>query len=325
MANDINNEGNISSLEPLPENKSSFSEIIRNKCLYVDKTEMIHKIITGPRAPYFLARPRGFGKTLLLDTFHDVFEGRKELFEGLKIAKLKYDWKSYPVIRIDMSGFNADPNEFQGDLTTELNAIANTQHEIDLKARNHVSALRQLIHWLSYQHRHSGQSGLSDKSDDNRRNVVILIDEYDAPILANIVDDKKCEAIRKILHNFYRVIKAQYRFVRTAFITGITSFKRLSLFSDFNNMFDISFESDFSTICGFTGDELRTSFRNHLVSALKIQENERYVQSGSSIETLVAKILSRYDVYSFDGIHNVLNPYSIVSFFAEKKFGDQYQ
>lgn len=318
------------SLEQLPENESSFSEIIRSKLLYVDKTRMIHKIIMGPKAPVFLARPRRFGKTLLLDTIQDVFEGKKELFDGLEIAKLNYDWKVFPVIRIDMSGLDTDPDKFEEDLTKEINSIAKINHGIDLNENSHVSALRLLIRQLSEKYKYFGQPHpiiLDDTIRNNdaiERNVVILIDEYDAPILDNINDDKNCEIIRTILHKFYRVIKSQYSLLRAVFITGITKFKNLSLFSAFNNISDISLETDFSTICGFTENELRVSFKNHLASAFNCFSNNNYFKPGSTVEALIAEILSWYDGYSFDGMHTVLNPYSIVAFFAKQEFGDYW-
>jgi hypothetical protein len=320
-------DDNVSPLKPLPANQSSFTGIIGQKYLYVDKTDMIHKLVTGPVAPYFLIRPRRFGKTLLLDALRNVYEGKRELFSGLKIAKLKYDWQPFPVIRIDMTDVNSDPDYFHTSLTRLIHNIAKNQHDIDLDIDkgDYVSALSDLIFQLSYRHDIWGQAVHAGKND-NRWNVVVLIDEYDAPVLDNIADFKKCEAVRINLHKFYRELKAKSQFLRAIYITGITKFKRLSFFSVFNNVCDISNLRSFSTICGFTEKELRDNFSEHLLSALQSLKDNHHFEPDATVESLVSGILSWYDGYSFDGLKTVLNPYSIVSFFDSEriKFDDYW-
>jgi hypothetical protein len=312
-------------LKPVPANQSSFADIIGQKYLYVDKTRMIHKLVTGPIVPYLLIRPRRFGKTILLDTIQDVFEGNKELFAGLEISKLKYDWQPFPVIRIDMTDVNSNPNHFEASLTDLINTIAEEENDIVLGKRDYVTAIRDLIIRLSSRNDVWSQSVDIGKIR-SRKNVVVLIDEYDAPVLDNIADFKKCEAIRERLHQFYRVFKSQSRRIRALYITGITKFKKLSFFSVFNNVCDISNMSDFSTICGFTETEFRENFRGHLALALKSLKNDNDIEPEATEESLISEILSWYDGYSFDGLNTVLNPYSIVSFFdnERKKFDDYW-
>ncbi|MDR1040069.1 MAG: ATP-binding protein [Deltaproteobacteria bacterium] len=314
-------------LKRLPVNESSFSEIIGSKSVYVDKTRMIHSLITNLKTPYFLARPRRFGKTLVLDTIQNVFEGRQELFAGLDISKLKYDWKPYPVIRLDLSSVNTDPDEFQEDLTTVIKTVALRDHKIhlDVKADSDVSAIRGLIEELYCRYADNGPSsgGAGRKSADSRI-VVILIDEYDAPMLDNIDDYKKCEAIRQILYKFYRAIKSEAKLLRHVFVTGITKFKKMPLFSALNNIKDISLGGEYSTLCGFTQDELTQCFDYHLNSSLKSLKRDRYFGPDSTVDTLMTEIMYWYDGYSFDGRTTVFNPYSIVSFFDAKEFDDYW-
>jgi hypothetical protein len=324
MTSETSSDADPIALKPVPANQSSFAKIIEQKFLYVDKTRMIHKLVTGRLAPYLLIRPRRFGKTILLDTIRNVYEGKKNLFAGLEIARLEYDWQPFPVIRIDMTDVNSDPDFFNESLTDLINTVAEEEHDVILDKVDYVTAIRDLIIRLSSRHEVWSQSVDAGKTGD-RNNVVVLIDEYDAPVLDNIADFKKCESIRVKLHQFYRVLKAQARRMRALYITGITKFKRLSFFSVFNNVCDISNMSDFSTICGFTEKELRENFSGHFVSALKSLKDDNGIDPDATEESLVSEILSWYDGYSFDGLDTVLNPYSIVSFFAnERKRFDDY-
>ncbi len=286
-------------MKKLPIGIQTFETLINNDLLYVDKTEIIFKLITQ-NSYYFLSRPRRFGKSLLLSTLKEVFLGNKKLFNGLFIYD-KIEWEKYPVIHIDLSNvvYNDTVEKFEQSVIAELNYIAK-QYDVKINNPiNHSYAFNELIKELSVQNK-----------------VVILIDEYDKPIVDFITNKEKATINRNLLRDFYSVIKANDQYVKFVFLTGVSKFSKVSLFSGLNNLKDITMNSEFSTICGYTQEEFEYYFADRFEETAKIL--------GYSIEQLKAEVKLWYNGYSWDGINKVYNPYSILNFFQDKKFGNYW-
>ncbi|MDE6522582.1 MAG: ATP-binding protein [Muribaculaceae bacterium] len=278
----------------------TFSKIISEGYLYVDKTELIYDLVDSSKY-VFLSRPRRFGKSLLMSTLEAYFKGKKELFQGLKIAELESEWKSYPVFRFDMSGGHLETPE-------------------DLKL--HVESYLKFI---------EKENGLhSDSSFGNKfreliieayqktgNQVVILIDEYDKPILDILHDPKKQETMRDALRGFYSVIKSCDEYIKFAMLTGITKFGKVSVFSGINNLRDISMLPKYNGICGITDKEFHGYFSDSV--AHFAEEN-----SISSEETW--KIFkTMYDGYHFaDAKEFVYNPFSVLNAFNDSRIGSYW-
>ncbi len=271
-------------MKKLPIGIQTFSEIRQNNYVYVDKTTLAVDLID--RYKYvFLSRPRRFGKSLFVDTLHSLFEGKKELFTGLAAEK-SHDWsKSYPVIRIDFSEGNFRIPE---NLHESLKAvIRRNEKRLNTAAEDLVPALRfgQLIREVC------------EKYDSQ---VVILIDEYDKPILDNMDQPEMAVLAREELKALYSAIKGNDACIRFAFLTGVTKFSRVSVFSGINNIEDISLAPEFATVCGYTQHDLETVFAEHLEGA-NMDEIKRW-----------------YDGYYFIGDH-VYNPFDILLFLRGNK------
>lgn len=283
-------------MKKLPIGIQTFEEIINNNYIYVDKTKYIYNLITQGKT-YFLSRPRRFGKSLLCSTLEEVFSGNKELFKGLWIYDSDYDWKKYPVIHLDMSSVDAtNVDDFRYELTTKLYSIAE-ELAVDVgEFRTPSSLLRELIIALS-----------------KRDKVVIIIDEYDSPILEHLTSLKFAEYMRDTLRGFYKVLKSSDKYLKFIFITGVTKFSRASVFSVLNNLNDISMSDEFSSLFGYTQDELESNFQDYLLDSGK--------ELGISIEKNINKIKKWYDGYKFSerGML-VYNPWSTMSFFKNQKF-----
>ena len=234
----------------LPIGIQTFEKIINGNFVYVDKTDFTLKLIEGS-GYFFLSRPRRFGKSLFLDTLTEVFMGNRDLFKGLYIYD-KYDFKKYPVIKISFGS---------GDFTDEetiwkkINyVLKNNEEDLNLKCKSqdYEGCFAELI------------KGACAKYNQK---VVILIDEYDKPILDNITNQKMALKARHILKNFYAVIKDSDRYIRFVFITGVSKFSKMNLFSGLNNLEDITINQDYAEICGYTHEDLKTLFREHLKGA----------------------------------------------------------
>jgi hypothetical protein len=255
----MSENANSSSKYPFAVGATIFRNIIGAKSIYVDKTELIYKLISYPffEVPRFLSRPRRFGKTLLLDTMQNVFQGNRELFSGLAIENLMGDrWDAFPVIRISFNTINSDPPAiFESSLLFAIKRIAQ-KNQILLDAPDSATAMANLIMSLSMRHREDWLLSEKDPSILPEGNVVVLIDEYDFPLIGSIGNDTDCEKIRLVLHKFYSTIKGCSEYLRFVFVTGITKFRELSLFSAMNTALDITLDTDFAKICGFTIDEI---------------------------------------------------------------------
>ncbi|MDR1036869.1 MAG: AAA family ATPase, partial [Deltaproteobacteria bacterium] len=247
----------------------SFEELVTDNSVYVDKTGIILNLLNrNDPGPYFLARPRRFGKTVLIDTLENIFQGDRESFEGLEISKPEHNfkWTPYPVIRINMNQVEPYPEFFDESLTTRLGACAKS-HEIDISLLAPMTALSTLIENLSAKHADSltASSGILHKP---QKNVVLLIDEYDFPLLDKIHDSAQCELIRIKLRNFYSAVKGSYKHLKLTFITGVTKFQQVSLFSSLNTVIDLTLDSKFSEICGFTEKEILDYYEPNLEEAI---------------------------------------------------------
>ncbi|MDR0733517.1 MAG: ATP-binding protein [Dysgonamonadaceae bacterium] len=284
-------------MKNLPIGTQSFEILRTTNCVYVDKTEIIYRLITTGRV-YFLSRPRRFGKSLLISTMEAIFKGKKELFEGLYIYD-RWDWSlQYPVIRIDWSNIkHATPEEMERSMLLFLKRHA-ALYQITLVSEYASDCFAELIELL---HLKTGQQ------------VVVLIDEYDVPILDAIgATPELMKKTREWIHDFYRILKAGDEHLRFIFLTGVSKFSGLSVFSALNNINDISMDSQYASVCGYTQPELESYFADYIDITAENMEITR--------ETLLKNIRCLYNGYTWDGKTPVYNPFSTLLFFYKKEF-----
>ena len=270
----------------------SFEEMIQGNFLYVDKTEYIWQLIRPSSAGYFLSRPRRFGKSLTLSTLKAVFEGKKELFKGLAIYDKPYDWKTYPIIHLSFADYNVVSNakeELPDYLMTKVRRIA-SEHSIPLPDSTPANCFSFLIDEIY-----------------KKSKVVILVDEYDKPILNNLTDPQSKE-ILQILKGFYSVLKDRNEQERLLFVTGVSKFCHVSLFSDLNNLTDITMDAKYATMLGYTQTEFESNFREQIDAASQ--------KLGMPKDELLPEIKAWYDGFRFHaGSESVYNPVSLAKFF----------
>ncbi len=277
----------------LPLSISTFSRLIRENYLYVDKTHYIYNIVEQGGA-FFLSRPRRFGKSLLVSTLKEIFLGHQELFKGYWIYD-RIQWEKYTVIHLDFLNVDYVELGLKKALFNTLGGIA-AEHGILLEGNSISKQFRDLILKLAI-----------DKP------IVILIDEYDKPITDYMDKLKKAEEHRKILKNLYSVLKGQQESIKFLFMTGVSRFSRLSIFSDLNHLVDITFNGDFVKLLGYTTEEIECYFADY------IREYAATVPDYSR-EELFKNLKEYYNGYSWDGETFVYNPISITHFFYAKKF-----
>jgi len=269
-------------MKKLPIGISTLQDIIQEDYLYIDKTDTAFNLINSGRY-YFLSRPRRFGKSLFLDTLKSIFEGKKELFKGLYIDD-KWDWGvSYPVIYISFGGGNLKSKEDLSDKWDEL--LQYNERELKVDCLSNTYDRRCFSTLIQETYRKYNQK------------VVILIDEYDKPMLDNIEDTQIAKQMREELKNFYSVIKDSDRYLKFVFITGVSKFSKVSLFSGLNNLNDITLNPNYATICGYTQSDVERSFDEHL--------------RGQDF----AKIRRWYNGYQWLG-EGVYNPFDILLFIS---------
>lgn len=271
----------------LPIGIQDFETIRSNSFYYVDKTPLIRKLVNNGRY-YFLSRPRRFGKSLLLDTIGSLFAGQETLFQGLHIHG-HWDWSvTYPVVRLSFGGKYNAPGDIENSVLAQLELI---EHAAGLNPEQTIGTgpirLQKVMHHL---HQTTGQR------------VVILVDEYDKPILDVLKDPDRARANREYLRGFYGIIKDSAAHVRFVFVTGVSMFSKVSLFSGLNNLKDISLDPRFATICGYTDTDLDTVFAPELEGL--DQEDIR----------------TWYNGYSWRGAERVYNPYDVLLLFDEREF-----
>ena len=270
----------------------SFEELIRGNFLYIDKTEYIWNLIRPGSAGYFLSRPRRFGKSLTLSTLKAVFEGKKELFKGLALYDKPYDWKPHPIIHLSFGDYNIISNakdELPDYLMTKVRKIAQ-EYSIPLPDDTPANCFSSLI----------------DKLSEKGR-VVILMDEYDKPILDNLTSPDVKELL-KILKGFYSVLKDRNEKERFLFVTGVSKFCHVSLFSDLNNLTDITMDARYATMLGYTQEEFESNFKER-IEAVEKKQNLNHADC-------LAEIRNWYDGFRFHaGSESVYNPVSLAKFF----------
>ncbi|MGB0932425.1 MAG: AAA family ATPase, partial [Chitinophagales bacterium] len=282
-------------MKKLPLAKSSFSKIIEDGYIYVDRTKEIYELINYS-SYVFLSRPRRFGKSLLVSTLDSLFQGKKELFKGLWIED-KIEWKEYPVLRIDFGDLNYDSLEkFKQEMADVLDRFAE-KYDIVLKPSHYVSKIRELI---------------LDVYAKTGKEIVVLIDEYDAPIARHITDLELATQYQNSLRDFYSILKARNHQLKFVFLTGISKFAKMSIFSVINLMKDVSLLPRFNNVVGFTEGDLQQYFGGYISEFAQKQQ--------LSNQEVLDEMTRWYDGYSWDGENKMYNPYSIVNFLQDQEF-----
>ncbi|MEZ4883358.1 MAG: AAA family ATPase [Chitinophagales bacterium] len=281
-------------MKALALSNSDFKRLRTTDMLYVDKTQEIQRLLEDKGTYYFLARPRRFGKSLFISTLEAFFEGKKELFEGLYIYD-KIDWEkhgNYPVIRLNFSLIKSGGSkaEFEESIIDYLENFYAIPYNFDRRYNNIKTYFFALV---THIYRQTGKQ------------IILLIDEYDKPITDHIADDKRIEDNQEIMRDFYDTIKNLPGYWRMVFITGISKFARVSVFSVLNNLTDLSEHDPFHAILGFTRSEIEHYFAPHLQAFAE--------KEGKTVAELLDYLQFWYDGYSWDGIHRIYNPYSVLS------------
>jgi len=285
----------------LPIGIQTFEKIRNEGYLYVDKTGMVWNLVSTGVA-YFLSRPRRFGKSLLLSTFEAYFEGRKDLFKGLAIEQLEERWEKHPVLHLDL---NARKYERPEDLIAMLNQYLE-KWEAKFGNEKKDRAPEERFEYI-----------IQRAYEQTGKGVVVLVDEYDKPLLQCLHNEELLEAYRTTLKAFYGVLKSADKYLRFAFLTGVTKFSQVSVFSDLNQLNDISLDYDSGTLCGITHGELVGTFSPEIEMLAKA--------NGLSKEEAIVEMTRQYDGYHFhpyaDGVYN---PFSVLNAFYKREFGDYW-
>ena len=288
-------------LKRCPIGIQTFSDIIEENYMYVDKPDLVYELAHGDSRYVFLSRPRRFGKSLLASTLHSYFTGRKELFKGLKIDKLETEWTQHPVLHFDMSGGKHITvealEEYLGSLLSpyeKLYGITPESKQCNIRLKNLIPAAYE-------------QTG---------KKVVIIIDEYDAPLLDVVHEEENLPKLRDVMRNFYSPLKACDPYIRFAFLTGITKFSQLSIFSELNNIANVSMDEAYAAICGITKEELVEQFAGHIDALAE--------KMGKTHDEMVEELAYRYDGYHFTWPSpDIFNPFSLLNALGRQKL-DNY-
>ncbi len=278
----------------------TFEEIRKHDYVYIDKTEYVYRMTHTDGKYFFLSRPRRFGKSLLVSTFQSYFAGKKNLFDGLAIVGLEKEWTAYPVLHFDMSlgrhmddgqlteylGYQLEDNEKAFGITGRRNGV-----------NNRFTDLVERVYRLT------------------GKQVVVLVDEYDAPLLDVVHESGRLESLRNTMRNFYSPLKGCEAMLRFVFLTGITKFSQLSIFSELNNIANVSMDKPYAGVCGITKEELLAQMSddiNALANKLQLSREET-----------IQKLVENYDGYHFCWPSpDVFNPYSLLNCFAKQQLGD---
>lgn len=286
--------------QSLPTNVSTFRTIREGSYLYVDKTKYLYELVRHPGGAWFLSRPRRFGKSLWISTLEALFRGERELFQGLWIDNSDYNWEPYPVIRLD---FNLYPSTTAAELKSNIKrylAQVAAQYGIKLEDGPYYAQFGDLIFALSAE-----------------RQVVVLIDEYDKPLINNLHDLAEAKEIRDTLKGFYGVLKSLDSRLRMVFITGISKFSRVGVFSDLNNLLDLTMNYAFATAFGLTEAEIRENLADHMAMFAQ--------REGLTVDDLLAKMRHWYNGFCFaPEAENVYNPYSTLLLFYHQRFANYW-
>ncbi len=284
-----------------PVGQQSFPELRKGGYLYVDKTQYIERILDGTQY-YFLGRPRRFGKSLFLSTLRAFFEGRRELFKGLYADTMDWDWEPVPVLYLDLNtGMYRDGEDLHRVVDSFLTSYEE-QYGIPRGEEMHSLRLARLIREIALK---------------TGKNVVVLVDEYDKPLVNNIHDPERFEAYRTELSSLYSNFKSSADYLRLVFLTGVSRFGKLSVFSGLNNLRDISFSNKFAAICGITEQELLDNFKPG-IKALSEED-------GLSEEEELKKLKQWYDGYHFSAKSpDIYNPFSLLCTFSEEAYANYW-
>ena len=280
----------------------TFSKIREGNYLYIDKTAYVYRMTHSASSYMFLSRPRRFGKSLLTSTLHSYFSGRKDLFHGLAMEKLEKEWTEYPVLHLDMSTAKHADSE---QLLQELNLKLYGYEQIYGRLEEEVNPNQRLMGLIKRAYEQTGKK------------VVVLIDEYDAPLLDVVHERENLDVLRNIMRNFYSPLKACDPYLRYVFLTGITKFSQLSIFSELNNIKNISMDEPYAVICGISEDEIRLQMKDDLEGLAKKLE--------ITPEEALMKLKENYDGYHFTSPSpDIYNPFSLLNAFADGKFGSYW-
>lgn len=286
-------------LKLYPVGIQTFERIRKENKLYIDKTEYVYRMTHSGGCYFFLSRPRRFGKSLLVSTFESYFSGKKELFEGLAIEKLEQEWMEYPVLHFDMSGGKHMEKEQLEDYLSNRLEAEERKWGITHTKRGANDRLTELI---------------TTAYEISGKQVVVLIDEYDAPMLDVAHDKETLDVLRNVMRNFFSPLKMCEPMLRFVFLTGITKFSQVSIFSELNNIKNVSLDDEYAGVCGITKEELLTQMSEDIDMLAEAQ--------GMTREKTIAKLKENYDGYHFSPASpDVFNPYSLLNCFDDKNFG----
>ena len=291
-------ETNSEKIRKYPIGIQSFENLRCEGYLYVDKTALIYRLVTTGK-PYFLSRPRRFGKSLLLSTLKAYFEGKKELFEGLAIAELETNWTVHPVLHLSL---NAEKYDSIDRLDKQMNSqLMNWEVLYGCDAADWTYSIR-FMNVIKAAYKQTGQQ------------VVVLIDEYDKPMLESMHDKELQDQFRNILVAFYSVLKDADPYLKLIFITGVTKFAQICIFSTLNQLIDISLEKDYETLCGMTRTEIEQTFTPEL-DAMALKDN-------TSRTVVMERMTAMYDGYHFceERTEGMFNPFSVLNTMRQLKF-----
>ncbi len=293
----------INELRKLPIGVQSFEFLRSEGYLYVDKTALIYRLVTMGK-PYFLSRPRRFGKSLLLSTLEAYFLGKKELFRGLAIERMEKNWFEYPVLHLDLNAEKYDsPQRLEKMLELQLEKWE-AQYGVDKGTKTYSGRFRTIIE-RAYE-----QTG---------RRVVVLVDEYDKPMLQTFDNPDLQKQFRDTLTAFYTVLKSTDAYLQFVFITGVTKFAQMGIFSTLNQLNDISFDLQYNELCGMTRSEIEATFDPEIQALAK--------QNKTTYDDILEQLTRQYDGYRFtpsEEFTPMYNPFSVLSAFAKLRFGDYW-
>jgi len=279
----------------------NFEKIRKDGFVYVDKTALIYQIVSEG-SYYFLSRPRRFGKSLLLSTFEAYFQGKKELFEGLAISKLEKNWNAFPILHLDLN-------------TEKYDSVTALENKLNLA----------LSEWEGLYGNNPNERSLSTRfegvirraAEHTGKQAVILVDEYDKPMLQAIGNNELQKEYRSTLKAFYGALKSCDKYIRFAFLTGVTKFGKVSVFSDLNNLTDLSFDEDYTSLCGITENELHEYFAD----SIKLLANKNNMDVTQTYE----RLKEYYDGYHFSyDTPGIYNPFSILNTLKKGRYSDYW-
>ena len=288
-------------LKKCPLGIQTFSEVREGDYIYIDKTDMVYRM-TQSFKYVFLSRPRRFGKSLLASTLHSYFAGKKELFKGLAIEQLETEWAEHPVLHFDMSlGKHMDKEHLERFLGERL-AFEERKYGIENPAKDINDRLTNLI---------------AIAFEKTGRKVVVIIDEYDAPLLDVVHEDELLPQLRQVMRNFYSPLKACDPYLRFVFLTGITKFSQMSIFSELNNLKNVSMMPEYAGICGITEEELTEQLADYVEALAESQ--------GKTHEEALQQLKQNYDGYHFCWPSpDIFNPFSLLNALSDKRVGSYW-